>query len=87
MADNITLVPVANPSTGVTSVGEVAKTNAPDPVSSVIRVARFALVGVWPKKVAMPEPKDVIPVPPLATGNVPVTPVVKDKPVAFVSTA
>ena len=30
-----TLVPVANPSTGVTSVGEVAKTNAPDPVSSL----------------------------------------------------
>jgi hypothetical protein len=34
------------PSAGVTKVGEVANTNAPEPVSSVIKVAKLALVGV-----------------------------------------
>ena len=35
----------------------------------------------------MPEPVDVVtPVPPLATGSVPVTPVVNGKPVRFVAT-
>jgi hypothetical protein len=35
-----------------------------------------------------PEPVDVVtPVPPLVTGNVPVTPVVKGKPVALVKVA
>jgi len=43
------------PSAGVTSVGDVANTAAPVPVSSVNAVARFALVGV-PRNVATPEP-------------------------------
>ena len=34
----------------------------------------------------MPVPNDVIPVPPLATGRVPVTPVVSGSPVTFVIT-
>jgi hypothetical protein len=38
----MTEVPVANPITGVTRVGVVANTNAPDPVSSLIKVASWA---------------------------------------------
>lgn len=39
-------------------------------------------------KTTEPEPVEVVtPVPPLATGSVPVTPVVRGKPVAFVSVA
>lgn len=64
------LVAVAAPNTGVTSVGVLANTTAPEPVSSVIAAARLAEVGV-PKKVAIPVPKEVIPVPPLATDKVP----------------
>jgi hypothetical protein len=64
------------PRTGVTKVGEVAKTNAPEPVSSVTAAAKLAEDGV-PKNVATPVPKDVMPVPPLATGRVPVTLVVR----------
>ena len=64
------------PRTGVVRDGDVANTNNPEPVSSVTAAARLALVGV-PRKVAMPVPKEVIPVPPLATGSVPVTWVVK----------
>lgn len=71
---------------GVAIVGEVPNTKAPLPVSSVIADARLAEVDV-PKNVAMPVAKLVIPVPPLATGRVPVTPVDNGKPVAFVSTA
>jgi hypothetical protein len=56
------------PKLGVTKVGEVAKTAAPLPVSSVKAAARFADDGV-PRKVAIPLPKDVIPVPPEATGS------------------
>ena len=67
---------VGVPSTGVTKVGEVAKTKTPVPVSSVTADARLAEDGV-PKNVATPAPKDVMPVPPLATGSVPVTLVVK----------
>ena len=52
-------------------VGAVPNTNAPDPVSSVTAVARLAEEGV-PHHVAIPVPKLVIPVPPLATGRVPV---------------
>lgn len=59
---------VGVPRIGVTKVGEIANTAAPVPVSFVSAAARFALVGV-PKKVAMPEPKEVMPVPPLATGS------------------
>lgn len=57
---------------GVVSAGLVAKTKEPVPVSSVTAVARLALEGV-PRKSATPEPNEVIPVPPLATGRVPVT--------------
>ena len=56
------------PKLGVTKVGEVAKTAEPLPVSSVKAAARFADDGV-PRKVATPLPKDVMPVPPLATGR------------------
>jgi len=60
------------PNTGVTNVGLVAKTKAPEPVSPVTAAAKFALEGVA-KNVATPVPKLVMPVPPLATGRVPVT--------------
>ena len=76
----VALVNVAEdgvPKAGVTSVGELANTNEPVPVSSVTAAAKLALEGV-PKKSATPEPKDVIPVPPLATGNVPVIPEASD---------
>ena len=39
---------VGVPSNGVTKVGEVANTKEPDPVSSVIADARFALVSLIP---------------------------------------
>ena len=55
----------------MTSVGEVANTRAPEPVSSVTAAAKFADEGV-PSHVATPVPKEVIPVPPLPTGKVPV---------------
>ena len=64
---------VGVPSAGVTKVGDVENTNAPLPVSSVTAAARLALEGV-PKKVVTPEPRLLRPVPPLATGRVPVTP-------------
>jgi hypothetical protein len=66
-------VAVATPSTGVTRVGLVANTFAPEPVSSVRAAARFALDGVA-RNVATPVPN---PDTPVDTGN----------PVAFVSTA
>ena len=53
------------PNAGVTSVGEVANTRAPEPVSSVTAEAKLALEGVA-KKVATPVPKPEIPV---ATGS------------------
>jgi hypothetical protein len=62
-------VPVATPMLGVTNVGDVANTRAPDPVSSLTAEARFADDGV-PRNVAIPVPKDVIPVPPFATAIV-----------------
>lgn len=74
------------PSAGVTNVGLVANTSAPEPVSSVTAAAKLALEGV-PRNVATPVPRLVIPVPPFATGSVPVTPVVRGKPVAFVNVA
>ena len=43
------------PKTGVTRVGLVAKTNEPDPVSSVTALARLAEEGV-PHHVAIPVP-------------------------------
>lgn len=51
----------AAPSIGVTNVGDVANTNAPDPVSSVTAEARLAELGV-PRKVPMPVPKPDNPV-------------------------
>jgi hypothetical protein len=53
------------PRTGVTRVGEVARTRAPVPVSSVTAAARLALEGVA-KKVATPVPRPLIP---LETGK------------------
>ena len=47
------------PSTGVTKVGEVAKTREPEPVSSVTADARLALEGV-PRKVKTPVPVVVV---------------------------
>ena len=51
-----TLVAEATPKVGVTKVGEVANTNAPEPVSFVTAVAKLALVGV-PKNPPTPVPK------------------------------
>lgn len=79
--------PVLDPARrGVVSVGEVAKTNDPEPVSSVTAEAKLADEGV-PSHVATPLPNEVIPVPPLATPSVPVTPVERGKPVALVRVA
>jgi hypothetical protein len=64
---------VGVPNKGVTNVGEVAKTLAPVPVSSVKAAARFALDGVA-RKVATPVPR-------------PDTPVEIGRPVAFVKVA
>jgi hypothetical protein len=61
------------PRAGVTSVGLVANTNDPVPVSSDTAVAKLAEDGVA-KKVATPAPK-------------PLTPVLIGKPVAFVKVA
>jgi hypothetical protein len=109
---------VGVPKIGVTSVGLVAKTFAPEPVLVVTPVppeatgsvpvtpvvrgrpvafVRVAEVGVPRTGVTSvglvdntfaPEPVLVVtPVPPEATGSVPVTPVVRGKPVAFVRVA
>ena len=51
---------VGVPNKGVTSVGDVANTAAPVPVSSVNVAARLALVGVV-KKVAIPEARPLTP--------------------------
>ena len=58
------------PRTGVTSVGLVPNTSAPEPVSPVTADARLALLGVA-RKVATPVPR-------------PDTPVAMGRPVAFV---
>jgi hypothetical protein len=60
----VALVRVAEdgvPSAGVTSVGEVAKTRFPEPVSSVTADARLAADGVA-KNVATPVPRPETPV-------------------------
>jgi hypothetical protein len=59
IATLLTLVAVATPSVGVTSVGLVANTKEPDPVSSVTAAARLADDGV-PKKVRIPAAVDVV---------------------------
>jgi hypothetical protein len=61
------------PKAGVTSVGDVPNTKAPDPVSPVTVAAKFALDGVA-KNVATPVPN-------------PDTPVEMGKPVALVNVA
>jgi hypothetical protein len=57
---------VGVPNKGVTNVGLVAKTKAPEPVSPVTAAAKFADDGV-PRNVATPVPKLEMPVPPFAT--------------------
>lgn len=74
------------PSAGVTSVGELANTKEPVPVSSVTAEARFAEDGVS-RNVATPAPRAVSPVPPRFAGRVPVVPASIGRPVAFVSVA
>ena len=59
IATLLTLVAVATPSVGVTSVGLVAKTLLPVPVLSVKAAARLADDGV-PKNVRMPAAVDVV---------------------------
>jgi hypothetical protein len=55
-------VPLAGvPRAGVTKVGDVANTSAPDPVSSVTAVARLADDGVA-RNVATPAAKPLMPV-------------------------
>ena len=58
---NATDVADATPNVGVTSVGLVARTTPFDPVT------------FCPNAVATPVPNEVMPVPPLVTGSVPVT--------------
>jgi hypothetical protein len=69
----VSVTDVGVPRIGVTNVGDVAKTLAPLPVSSVKAAAKFALDGVA-RKVATPVPR-------------PDTPVLIGKPVAFVKVA
>lgn len=71
-------VPVVPPSIGSpVALVKVAEVGVPR-----IGVTSVGLVD----NTLLPEPVDVVtPVPPLATGNVPVTPVVKGSPVTFVS--
>ena len=65
----LVITPLAGvPSAGVTSVGLVANTKAPVPVSSVTAVRKLAELGV-PKKAATPAPKAVRPVPPEAAAS------------------
>jgi len=60
----LVITPLAGvPNAGVTNVGLVANTKAPEPVSPVTAAAKLAELGV-PKNVATPAPKEVRPVPP-----------------------
>lgn len=61
IATLLMLVAEATPSVGVVSVGLVANTRDPDPVSSDTAAARLALDGVA-KNVATPDPRPDIPV-------------------------
>jgi len=63
------------PKFGVTKAAFVANEIAPEPFTAE------------PSAVWTPVPNDVIPVPPLATGRVPVTPDVRGRPVALVKVA
>ena len=57
----VRLIALGVPRLGVVRVGLVAKTNAPEPVSSVTAVARLALLGVA-RNVAIPAPRPLMPV-------------------------
>lgn len=59
--DMVTLAALAEPSDGVVNDGLVAKTSAPEPVSSVTAAAKLALLGVA-KKVATLAPRPAMPV-------------------------
>jgi hypothetical protein len=80
--------PVPKPLTPVETGRPVQLVSTPDagvPRAGVTRVA-LVIVGLVPNTLA-PEPVEVVtPVPPLETPNVPVTPVVSGRPVAFVRT-
>ena len=73
-------VPVAAPKTGVTKVGEVEKTK----FVLVVPVVPAAVNPVMLLKQVMEAEEQFVP--PLATGNTPVTPVVSGRPVALVKT-
>jgi hypothetical protein len=65
----LVITPLAGvPNAGVTSVGLVANTKAPEPVSPVTAAARLAELGVS-KNVATPAPNAVRPVPPEAAAS------------------
>ena len=68
---------VGVPKSGVVRLGDVANTSKPEPVSSVMAVARLALDDA-PSHVAMPDASDVMPVPPEPAGSVPDTSVASD---------
>jgi hypothetical protein len=72
------------PVTPVVKGKPVALVSVPDVGVPSIGVTSVGLL----ERTLLPEPVEVVtPVPPLATGSVPVTPVVKGKPVALVSVA
>lgn len=60
MVSPLRVVAWAAPRIGVTSVGELAKTSAPEPVSSVTAAFKFRLDGVA-RNVATPVPRPVTP--------------------------
>jgi hypothetical protein len=61
---------VGVPRTGVTKVGDVASAIPPEPVTFCpTAAAKLAELDGVPKNVATPVPKDVMPVPPEATGR------------------
>jgi hypothetical protein len=74
------------PKAGVTNVGLVDNTLLPEPVEVVTPVPPLATGNVpVTLEAKLTNVVDVVPVPPFATGSVPVTPVVRGRPVAFVS--
>ena len=80
--------PVPRPLTPVLIGSPVAFVRVPDdgvPRAPPLTTKAPADPTLTPRAVATLVPKDVMPVPPLATGNVPVTPVVRGKPVALVN--
>jgi len=83
LAARAVATPVPSPLTPVETGNPVALVNVPDVGVPSIGVTNVGLVD----KTILPEPVEVVtPVPPLATGNVPVTPLDKGNPVALVNT-